>query len=317
MFFDDRDFFAPKTVLEWEPDEPFPDLLTTIPRFSFTNTRDHVDAMLGVEKFQAFLAHPASRAATGLVFGMVSDETENYTDEILETLLKHREQLQQLTSLFLGDISSEESEISWIKLGDVSALFTAYPQLEHVHIRGCATSYAPPGLRLGVLHHEHLKTLIIETGSMDRSVVHDVLRSHLPALEHLELWTGAESYGANLTVEDFALLFTATLFPNLRYLGLRNSEIASDLAIALSQSPVLEQLRVLDLSLGWLDDVGAMALLNCPAIHKLEKLDLHHHYCSQEMMRRIQALGIEVDTSEQQEPDFYDGEEQRYVAVSE
>jgi hypothetical protein len=118
-------------------------------------------------------------------------------------------------------------------------------------------------------------------------------------------------------VEDFALLFTDTLFPNLRSLGLRNSEIANDLAIALSQSPLLERLRILDLSLGWLDDIGAMALLNCPAVRQLEKLDLHHHYCSQETMQRLQALGIEVDTSELLELDLWDGEEHRYVAVSE
>jgi hypothetical protein len=66
-----------------------------------------------------------------------------------------------------------------------------------------------------------------------------------------------------------------------------------------------------------LDDTGAAALLQCPATRKLEKLDIHHHYCSDEMVQRLQVLGIEVDTGEQQEPDFYDGEEQRYVAVSE
>jgi hypothetical protein len=246
-----------------------------------------------------------------------TSDAQEYTEYLLPLLLKHKDRFPHLTTIFLGDILMEESEISWIAPGDISALFTAYPQIEHFGIRGCASTYTNPYLHLGVLNLEHLKTLVVETGSMDRSVVQDVLRSHLPALEHLELWTGSEAYEANCTVEDFAPLFTDNLFPNLRYLGLRDSEIANDLAIALSQSPLLEQLQVLDLSLGTLDDSGATALLNCPAIRKLKKLDLHHHFCSNDMMQRLQTLGIEVDVSEREEPDEWDGQEQRFVAVSE
>jgi hypothetical protein len=308
--------FAGKTVIEWNIGDPIPDPSTAIPRFSAIDGRgkDYVD---GEEKFQAFIADPASKATTGIVFGMMSDAADGYGAEVTNILVEQREHFQQLTSLFIGNISFEESEISWIALDDVSPIFTAYPQLEHVHILGCASSYTDPGLHLGILHLEHLKTLIVETGSMDNSIVHDILRSHLPALEHLELWTGSEDYLANCTVEDFAPLFTDTLFPNLHYLGLRNSEIANDLASALSQSPLLERLRVLDLSLGLLDDSGASALLNCPAISKLEKLDIHHHYCSEEMVQRLHTLSIAVDTSDRLEPDLWDGEEHRYVAVSE
>lgn len=316
MSLDNKEYFAGKAVVNWQGGDKLPDLATTIPRFQ-ADDRWGEGAMGWAESFQTFLADPVSKEVTGLVFGMLSEMAEDYTDEVVEVLVEHREQLQHVTALFLGDISQEESEISWIELGDVSPLFTAYPQLEHFCIRGCASSYTDPHLHLGILHHEHLKTLIVETGSMDRSVVQDILRSHLPALEHLELWTGSEDYGANCTVEDFATLFTGNLFPNLRYLGLRNSEIASDLASALSQSPLLERLQVLDLSLGLFDDTGAGALLNSSALRHLKKLDIHHHYCSEEMMQRLQASGIEVNVSEQQVPDFWNGEEQRYVAVSE
>lgn len=307
--------FTGKAVLDWEPGDPIPDPTTTIPRISATDVWGN--GREGNELFQQFLADPASRTVTGLIFGLQKETTEHYSDEIVQALVEHREHFPHLKALFLGDMMMEESEISWIGLGDVSPIFTAYPQLEHFGIRGCASSYTPPGLHFGILQHVHLKTLIVETGSMDRSVVHDILRSHLPALEHLELWTGSEDYLANVTSEDFALLFMDILFPNLRYLGLRDSEIANDLAIALSQSSLLERLWVLDLSLGLLDDTGAAALLHCPATQTLQKLDIHHHYCSEEMVQRLQTLGMEVDTREPQEADYYDGEEQRYVAVSE
>ncbi|HEY7416266.1 MAG TPA: STM4015 family protein [Ktedonobacteraceae bacterium] len=298
--------FAGKPVIDWNPGDPVPDPATTIPRIS---TEYEGNPILG--KLEKFLADPASRAITGLVFGY--EEDFPFT-EIANTLIEHHEQLPHLTALFLGDITFDEWEISWIEMEDISTLFPAYPQLEHFGIRGNASS----GLRLGTLHNEQLKTLIIETGSMNRSVVHDVLRSHLPALQHLELWTGSENYGGNCTVEDFAPLLSGELFPNLHYLGLRDSEFADDLAIALSQSPLLERVRILDLSLSTLGDAGATALLNCPAVRKLEKLDLHYHFCSEEMTQRLQTLPIEVDVSERQIPEdeafFANG---RFVAVSE
>jgi len=317
---DYKTHFAGKTVIDWEIGDPVPDPATTIPRFKASGGRWEEKSIDADEKFMHFLADPASSTTTGFVFGTYfTSGARNYTQYLLPLLLDNKDHFPHLTTLFLGDIIMEESEISWIEPGDISTLFTAYPQLEHFGIRGCASTYTSPYLHLGVLNLEHLKTLVVETGSMDRSVVQDVLRSHLPALEHLELWTGSEDYEANCTVEDFAPLLTGNLFPNLRYLGLRDSEIASDLAIALSQSPLLDQLQVLDLSLGTLDDTGATALLNCPAIHKLAKLDLHHHFCSDEMIQRLQTLDIEVDLSEQEEPEIWDEDEpeQRFVAVSE
>jgi hypothetical protein len=79
---------------------------------------------------------------------------------------------------------------------------------------------------------------------------------------------------------------------------------------------LLAHLRILDLSLGTLDDAGAAALLASPVVERLAKLDMHH-YCSPEMVKRLQSLGIEVDASEPQEDDEYDGERYRYVAVAE
>jgi hypothetical protein len=318
MSIDHKTHFVGKPVIDWNPGDPIPDLVTTVIGIRVGRIRGDNDGPGMTEKLQQLLAEPGAQAITGLLFGYEQDVSPV---EIVDALVEHREQLAHLTTLFLGDITFDEWEISWIELGDISALFPAYPQLEHFGIRGNTSHYEIP-LRLGTLHNEHLKTLIIETGSMDRSVVHDILRSHLPALKHLELWTGSENYGGNCTVEDFAPLLSGDLFPQLRYLGLRDSEFTDDLAIALSQSPLLERLSILDLSLGTLGDDGAAALLNCPAVRKLEKLDLHHYFCSEEMMQRLQELPIEVDVSEREEPEDWgdEGDEEethRFVAVSE
>ncbi len=78
---------------------------------------------------------------------------------------------------------------------------------------------------------------------------------------------------------------------------------------------VLDTIKVLDLSMGTLSDDGAKALLANPKIRALEKLDLHYHYMSDEMMEALRALPIQVDVSDQQ--DFEEDPEDRYVAVSE
>jgi hypothetical protein len=146
-------------------------------------------------------------------------------------------------------------------------------------------------------------------------VVRAVGRADLPALEHLELWLGTEQYGADTTVADLKGIFAGKGLPALRYLGLRNSEIADAIARALARAPVLERIEVLDLSLGNLGDEGAEALLANPGVARLKKLDIHHHFVSDALMAQLDALGIEVDVSDPEEPD--EDDRGRYIAVSE
>jgi hypothetical protein len=265
-----------------------------------------------MDRLASFLEQPAARQVAGLVVGMWGEPMgERGSAAVVETLVAAHERLPALRALFLGDLVQEESEISWIEQSDVSPLFTAYPGLEHFWVRGSN------GLSLGRLRHERLRTLVVQSGGLPAAVVREIAAAELPALEHLELWLGEEDYGGDSTVVDLAPLLTGERFPQLRYLGLRDSEHADDVAVAVAGSPLLERVRVLDLSLGTLGDRGAEALLANPAVARLEKLDLHHHFCSEAMVARLEGLGIPVDVSERLEPEDGDGPEWRYVAVGE
>lgn len=228
---------------------------------------------------------------------------------VIAALAGASSKLPQLKFLFIGDITYEENEISWINQCDVSAILQSYPGLEYFGIRG--------GNNLsfgGQLQHAKLKHLVIESGGLPSNVVEEVSKASLPNLEHLELWLGSDNYGFSSTIEDFSSIIKGTNFPKLRYLGLRDSEIADDLAKALSQSPILNQLETLDLSLGTLSDEGAKALISNPAIRKLKTLDLHHHYLSDSVCTQLMQLGINnVNLDKQNKED--DGS--RYIAVSE
>lgn len=300
------DTFAGLKVVDW--DTSIEDPANTAYRIS----ADWDGDTLWSDRLAIFVDDPHASEVCALVVGAWDNsESDDNAEAIVEALCAARQRLPNLKAIFFGDITYSENEISWIQQTDVSLLFEAYPQLTEFRVRG------GNGLRIGHLDSEALTSLIVETGGLDVSVLQDILASHLPNLEHLEIWLGSDGYGATITLEDLAPLLSGQFFPKLRYLGLRDSEFADRIAIALTQSPLLERIRVLDLSLGTLGDEGAQALLDCPIIPKLEKLDLHHHYCSDEIQAKLQSLPCEVDLSDLQQEDTYDNEVTRYVAVSE
>lgn len=269
------------------------------------------DTLFG-QLLHEFASDPCSLEVTALVIGAWGNA---YLDDdasmVVEALVEEADRLPNLKALFIGDITVEESEISWIKQADLHSLWTAYPNLEHLQVRGTE------GLSLAPLNLPRLKTLIIESGGLPLEIIKQVYHGNLPALEQLELWLGSESYGGDSSVDDLRPILDASLFPNLRHLGLRNCEYADKLAEALADAPVLNRIRVLDLSMGNLSDEGGEALLNAPGIRHLERLDLHHHYLSDEVMAKLAALGIDVVLTEKQETEYWDGEANRYIAVSE
>jgi hypothetical protein len=303
--------FAGQPVQDWQPDAGPID-----PAIFCRVSLGYDEAESGQQwsdRFAELLDHPGAEALEGIVVGawgeMFDDQEE--AARVVEALVTARDRLPRLRAIFLGDITYEECEISWIQNTDVSPIFDAYPALEHFAVRGAN------GLRLGALRHQHLRSLAVQSGGLDAAITHEVTAAELPALEHLELWLGTSDYGGTTTLEDLAPLLRGARFPKLIYLGLRDSEIADAIAGAIATAPVLDHLRTLDLSLGTLGDQGAEALLASPAVVRLAQLDIHHHYCSTEMVERLQSLGIEVDASEQEEEDEDAGERYRYVSVSE
>lgn len=274
------------------------------------------DETTWLELFDTFINSPEAATTTGLVVGMWDQEGWQVSSEVVvQTLVSAREQLPALRALLIGDIRSDENEISWIIQSDMAPLLLAFPQLEHFGVRGGNQ------LQLGRIVHANLRTLVVQSGGLDGQIVRDVAGSELPALEHLELWLGTEDYGGTTTIDDVQPLLDGTHFLALRYLGLRNSEIADALAIAVSNAPILERLTVLDLSLGTLGDVGGAALLAMPEHPTLELLDLHHHFLSATLMAQFADVyagrATQVDLSDQLEAEDDEDESYRYIAVSE
>jgi hypothetical protein len=269
------------------------------------------------EVFARFCAAVDTTGVRALIVGAWEDAYDTAPTAIIEALLAARDRLPALRALFLGDMTGEECEISWINQTDVSALLAGFPELEEFGVRG--------GEDLGwtALRHERLRRLTVQTGGLPVAVVRGIGASDLPALEHLDLWLGTSWYGADSEAADLAPLLSGERLPRLRHLALRNSEIQDEVAAAVASAPVVARLEVLDLSMGTLSDEGASALLAGQPLTHLKKLDLHHHFMSEALAERIrqtlEPAGVEIDLDRDgaDEDVDTDGTVHRYVAVGE
>ena len=303
--------FAGYKIKAYDKSKKLTDVKTTAHKLSIDYEEAEGGATM-VDLLSTYCDDPSSSQTEALIIG-AWEECGGGTDSgsIVEFLVSSHKKLPNLKALYIGAIESEESEISWINQSDMSPLFLAYPGLEHFMVRGGTA------LSIGSLKHPNLRSLVIESGGLPAGVIRDVGASELPALEYLELWVGTDNYGGDATPDDFKELLSGTKYPKLKYLGLRDAEIADEIAKIVAQAPLLDRIEVLDLSMGALGDEGANALAESPAVKKLKKLDLHWHYISDAVCATLRKLGPRVDVSEKQEADDPDDPTSRYIQVAE
>lgn len=303
--------FYGKPVVDYTPGEALANASATAyrVRLSWEDFKNN-ESLSG--RLTTLFADPSAGELEALVLGLWDEDGDGEAiRKGVKVLADAKDRLPHLKALFIGDVISEENEISWIAQGDLSPLWSAYPQLEELGVRG------GNHLSLGQLVLPRLKKLVVQAGGLPVSVVQEVANASLPELTHLELWLGTDEYGGDASVDDVRPILNATRFPKLTYLGLRDAVIVDDIASVIGESRIVTQLRVLDLSLGTLTDKGALALASAGNLGGLEKLDIHHHFVSPEGLARLRELGVALDASDPQEPDEYGGETYYYVAVSE
>ncbi|MDP6443800.1 MAG: STM4015 family protein, partial [Pirellulaceae bacterium] len=263
------------------------------------------------KRLTEFLATDAAPTAQGFVIGSWTPEPDASSETIIAELVKKKDRLSELTALFVGEIGQEECEMSWIQQSDMGPLFAAFPKLELLRTRGSE------GLAFNKVKHDTLRALGVESGGLPKKVVAQICKAKLPKLEYLELWLGTDEYGGDCAVNDLQPILSGKAFPNLKYLGLRNSEIADDIAGVVVNSPIAKQVETLDLSLGTLTDEGGNALLSLPTDGNLKRLDVHFHYMSKAVVKKLKALPFTVNTADVQDVEDWGDGEMRFVAVGE
>ncbi|MEU5400139.1 STM4015 family protein [Streptomyces sp. NPDC005963] len=269
------------------------------------------------DAYARFAAAVDTTRVRALIIGQWNEAYDTGPAAVIATLTAAAGEFPALRALFLGDITYDECEISWIQQGEVAPLVEAFPELLEFGVRGGS------GLEFSKISHAKLQSLVVESGGLPVGVVRGIAAGDFPALESLDIWLGSSWYGADTAVEDLEPFFAGTHLPNLGHLALRNSDIQDQIATAVAGAPVVARLHTLDLSMGTLGDDGAEALLNGQPLTHLRSLDLHHHFLTAPMVERLKATfegtDVSIDLSEAELGEVEDDEDDshRYTSVAE
>ena len=283
---------------------------------SSMDDEDHCDF---AECFAAFRERVDASRVRALIIGLTACMDRFDSELAVRQLVEHAAAFPNLRAIFVGELISDETEVSWIDHVDLTPILASYPLLEEFRMRGVEDHWNDEVQGFQPFKHEALRTLVFESGGLAPSIIRAVAASEIPELEHLEFYLGDEAYCGGATIEDLAWVFGGETLPKLRHLGLRDAPNQDEIAGALAHAPVVAQLSTLDLSLGTLGDEGAAALLAGQPLTHLDRLDLHHHFLSDGMTQRLrEALpGVDIDLDERQQPESWGDEQGRYIAVSE
>jgi uncharacterized protein (TIGR02996 family) len=260
----------------------------------------------------AIVKSPAARLLHMICIGLIDYEYPVNLGKGIEAISKAGK-LESLRTLFIGDFEyPDENEISWVAVGNVAKVLPVAPRLRELHLRGAEIS-------LGALEHPTLEKLTIETGGLPGGAVASVGKCKLPELRHMEVWLGTNEYGGSGKISQLKPLFEGGGVPKLEHLGLQNSDFEDDVAIALSKSKLLAQLKSVDLSMGTMHEPGAQAILdNAAKFRHLGELDLERNFIPDALAKQLRVLlpGI-VSVDDQEEPDDWDDEPHYYTSVGE
>lgn len=253
------------------------------------------------------LATRAARFLEELTFGVAESayDGENNYRSVIDVLAERGP--RSLRTLFIGDFTSEESEVSWSSIGDVSPLWARFPRLTSMILHSGS-------MTLGKIVAPALRSFEVRTGGLDADSIAQIGAATWPNLERLSIWFGSSQYNAEGTVDSIQPILDGVNLPKLKHLGLMNSEFADDLCGVLHRAKILRQLESLDLSMGTMTSAGARALAEHKAAYAhLTSLDVTDNYLGDEGLAAVKGLCAKVDVSGQRGAD----DEDRYVSVGE
>ena len=262
--------------------------------------------------FETILNDPELPSLEEIVIGPWGEAWDGSVQPVVDGIVANKDRFSRIKSLYFGDMDYEDCEVSWIMQADYSELWGAVPQLEKLTIKGSTD------LELGEIAHENLQSLEIICGGLPSEVIEQIAGAKLPNLNRLLLYIGVEEYGFDGDLDTIKDMLAKSDFPKLTYLGITDSDMQDEVTEAVLECKYIDQIEVLDLSMGTLTDKGGQLLLDGLGAHpNIKKLDLHYHFLSDEMMKKLENLPVEVDMSEGEDALEYDGELECYPMLTE
>jgi hypothetical protein len=198
--------FAGRPVLEFPPEQEFTgDPAEVAWRVEDT---DYDGSEELAQRLEQLTAQEWAGRVTTLVIGAWGSAYDSPPP--MELLLRAIAKLPALEALFLGEMTFEQCEISWIHQSEISPLLEACPRLTTLTIRGSQE------LSLKSMRHESLQSLTFQSGGLPADVIRSVADCEFPNLRHLEFWLGTDNYGGDAGAEDLAPILAGGRFPALK-----------------------------------------------------------------------------------------------------
>ena len=256
------------------------------------------------------LDHPSGRYIVEVAFHGNGSLNDDNLQPLIDTLAEKAP--ATLRKLTLGD---NIDQISWHHVGSLAGLWPSVPRLETLEIETGELEVGEPGQMVAPA----LERAVFITGGMSPSCARGIATARIPAIQHLEIYYGDPNYGGNATIDDVKPLLDRTDLPKLRYLGLKNSMFANDLARLVGSAKVIKNLETLDLSLGAMTDEGAKLLAESAAgLGHLKTLNLKRNFLTAAGIELVKNLCPTVLTDGQEKPyERSNGELRYFVSVAE
>lgn len=256
------------------------------------------------------LDHPSGRYIVEVAFhgnGSLNDDNlQPLIDKLAE---KAPPTIRKLT---LGD---NIDQISWHHVGSLAALWPSVPHLKTLEIETGELEVGEPGQMTAPA----LERAVFITGGMSPSCARGIATAQIPSIQHLEIYYGDPNYGGNATIDDVTPLLDRSDLTKLRYLGLKNSMFANEIARLVGNAKVIKSLETLDLSLGAMTDEGAKYLAESAAgLAHLKTLNLTRNFLTSAGIELVKNLCPTVLTDGQEKPyERSNGELRYFVSVAE
>lgn len=231
-----------------------------------------------------------------------------HLQDFFQDIALAKDLLPNLRALFIGD--TKELMSSQVYIYNILPILKAYPNLELLKVRGqidnenflkldfekqqAGNTFNKNLVIKKVFQHANLKSLIIEADELSKSNITKIFNLSLPSLEYLEL---QGSFG--LDIESLNSLFKKS-FPNLLYLGLINTRNTNAILKALIESPIIDNLKILNLSQGDLRTLEDIDLLKSPKINQLYTLNISKSCFKSSMLEKLNDLRCQVIADSQE-----------------
>ncbi|MDJ0733179.1 MAG: hypothetical protein QNJ47_03685 [Nostocaceae cyanobacterium] len=241
-------------------------------------------------QFKALVQDPLAKRVEALKCYIVDKNLHRrkHLQDFFDDIVEAKDFLPNLKALFIGSPENDFIDIN-IYISNILPILKAYPVLELFQVRGNIDNANFLKSNIETLtnqhfQHNYLKSLIIHAYDLKEYNFNKICNLNLPSLEYLEIDGNAS------TIDSLMPIISGKSFPNLVYLGIINGGDSEEIIQYITKSPLIENLKVLNLSGGNLHNIENLDLRELSPLNRLHTLNLSENSLRTSMIEQLSKL---------------------------